>query len=211
MSCFGRPRRLAISLLLLPLCLETACSRPAVGSADSTPPADQHQVPFRDADGSAQGNPGVPQTAQNKGAKAETDLPFRDLQSLPAGTLLIVRLKNSISADNSGSSGAFEALVDEPVSIDGNTLVPRGALVAGRVESARSSGVKRSGYVRLALDSIDIGGKALPLQTSSLLARGNTHASDASLALITLEKGRRLTFQLAEPVYVALQQSSPAH
>lgn len=210
MSRFGRPRGLAIALLLLPICLEAACSRPVVSTADGTAPADQHQVPFRGGDGGTQGNP-APQTAQNKGAKAEPDLPFRDLPSLPAGTLLIVRLKNSVSADNSGGSGTFEAVVDEPVSIDGNTLVPRGANVAGRVESARSSGLKRNGYVRLALDSIDIGGKDLPLQTSSVLARGNAHVSDASLALITLEKGRRLTFQLAEPVYVALQQPSPAH
>ena len=159
MSCFGRPRRLAISLLLLPLCLEAACSRPGVSSADGATPADQHQVPFRDGDGSAHANPDSSAAAQNNGAKPESDLPFHDLQSLPVGTLLTVRLKNSVSADNSGTSATFEGVVDEPVLIEGNTLVPRGAGVAGRVEYARASGMKRSGYVRLTLDSIDIAGK----------------------------------------------------
>ncbi len=211
MSRFGRPRGLAISLLLLPLCLELGCSRPAVTSADGAAPADQHQVPFRDGDGSAHANPDASPAAQNNGAKPESDLPFHDLQSLPVGTLLTVRLKDSVSADNSGTSGTFEGVVDEPVLIEGNTLVPRGAGVAGRVEYARASGMKRSGYVRLTLDSIDIAGKGLRLQTSSLFARGNSPGSDASLGVITLEKGRRLTFRLSEPVYVAEQQSSTRH
>jgi len=211
MSRFGRPRELAISLLLLPLCFGAGCSRPAVSTADGAAPADQHEVPFRDGDATAPGNPGVSPTAQDQSAKSETDLPFRDLQSLPVGTLLTVRLKNSVSADNSGTSNTFEGVVEEPVQVEGNMLIPRGAGVAGRVEYARASGLKRSGYVRLTLDSIDIAGKDLRLRTSSLFARGNAPGGDASLGLITLEKGRRLTFRLTEPVYVALQQSAPAH
>jgi hypothetical protein len=120
-------------------------------------------------------------------------------------------LKNPISADNPGGSGTFEAFVDEPVMVEGNALVPRGASVAGRVESARASRVKHNhGYVRLTLDSIDVAGKDLPVQTSSLFARGNAPNGDASLSVLTLEQGRRLTFRLAQPVYVTGQQSSPS-
>ena len=61
------------------------------------------------------------------------------------------------------SNGTFEALVDEPVVVEGNKLVPRGHYCSGRVESARSSSVRRDrGYVRLALDSIRIGDVDLP-------------------------------------------------
>jgi len=79
------------------------------------------------------------------------------------------------------------------------------------VESARASKVKHNpGYVRLTLDSIDVAGKDLPVQTSSLFARGNAPTGDASLSVLTLEQGRRLTFRLAQPVYVTGQQPSPS-
>ena len=218
MSRCRRPRGLTIGLVLLPLLWGVGCSRPGgLGSADGATPADPHQVPFHEGDGKAPGssNAGV-SSAQDMGQKTEGDLPFHDLQSLPAGTLLTVRLKSSVSADNPAASSTFEAVVDEPVTIEGYTLVPRGAGVAGRVESARASSasvlaskVKGNGYFRVTLDSLDIAGKELRLQTSSLFARGNAAGRDAALGLITLEKGRRLTFRLTEPVYLALQQALP--
>lgn len=210
MSRFRRPRGLTIWLVLLSVLWGGGCSRPAgLSSADGAAPADQHPVPFHDGDAAPGPSKAGVAAAQDKGLKPESDFPFRDPQSLPVGTLLTVRLKTSVSADNPDASGTFEAVVDEPVTIEGSTLVPRGASVAGRVESARASKVKRDGYVRLTLSSIEIAGKGLPIQTSSLFARGNAPGSDASLGLIRLEKGRRLTFRLTEPVYVALQAALP--
>ena len=108
-------------------------------------------------------------------------LPFHDPKNLPAGTLLTVRLKNPIFAQNPGEKGTFEALVDEAVVVEGNKLVPRGTTVLGRVESARSSSVgSNRGYVRLALDSIRLGDFDLPVLTSSLFVRGNFAESSPS-------------------------------
>jgi hypothetical protein len=215
MSRFRGPRGLTIWLVLLPLLGEASCSRPAgLSSSEGAAQADPHQVPFHDGDGSAAGNshPGVPSMGQDSGAKPETGLPFRDPQSLAAGTLLTVRLKSSVSADNPAAKGSFDAVVDEPVIIEGSMLVPRGAVVAGRVESARASQAKRNrGYMRLTLDSIDIAGRSLRVRTSSLFARGNAPGGDASVDAITLEKGRRLTFRLTETVYLAGQQASSGH
>jgi hypothetical protein len=223
MSRFRRPGQLALWLLLLPLAWEAGCSRPVglSGPEDATAP-DQHQVPFQEGNSVANGTPAS--SVPDKGLKPGTDLPFRDPQNLPAGTLLTVRLKSSVSADNPKGRDTFEAVVDEPVTIEGNTLVPRGASVVGRVESASGASargsasagipeVKRNGYVRLTLESIDIAGtgKDQPLQTSSLFARGRPAARNGVLGLITLEKGRRLTFRLTEPAYVALQQSVTDH
>jgi len=216
MSRFRGPRGLTIGLLFA-LVGATGCSQPAgLSSADSAASADQHAVPFHGGDSSTTASPsGAPATRDNK-PKPDTYIPFRDPQSLPAGTLLTVRLKDDVSAENPDATGTFEAIVDEPVNIETNTVVPRGAAVAGRVESARAyspstSKVKHSGYVRLTLDSIDIAGKNTHLQTSSLFARGNPASRDTGLGLITLEKGRRLTFRLTEPIYLALEQTSPSH
>jgi len=198
---------LTIMLLLMP-----GCSRPAGISDSSSASADQHTVPFHDNSGTSnQSRTDNLSPGHDNRPKVETGLPFRDLQSLPAGTLLTVRLKNPISSEDAGAGGVFEAVVDEPVVLDGSSLIPRGAGVAGRVESARVSTVQRNrGYVRLTLDSIDIAGKDLLVQTSSLFARGGPRESSASVSAITLEKGRRLVFRLAEPVNLASQPAPPS-
>ena len=218
MSRFRRPGGLTTWPLLLALLWAGGCERPAGPQSDAgATPADQHQVPFHDGEGLPADHPGDPQTAQANGPNSATGLPFHDPQSLPAGTLLTVRLKYPISAENPGANGTFEAVIDEPVVIEGNRLVPRGTAVAGRIESARASSVKRNrGYVRLALDSIHLAGATLPIRTSSLFVRGNPGATpspdgevtqnQANAAVMRLEKGRRLTFRLTDPVYVAASQ-----
>jgi hypothetical protein len=210
MSRLRAPLGLPIGLALLLLLLDAGCSRPAGLNPSGSSATDAHQAPFRDADGkaAADANANVLSPDQEKPTNGDADLPFRDAKNLPAGTLLTVRLKNPVSADNPQASGTFEAVVEEPVTVEGTTLVPRGASVAGRVESARTSKVKGNAYVRVTLDSIDIAGKDLHLQTSSLFARGNAAGRGPTLDPLTLEKGRRLTFRLTEPAYV-VQPASP--
>ena len=215
MSQSCRPLGLATCLVLLSLLPVPGCSSPTgMRSDDSATPSDQHPVPFHDAEnGSASASGSVTSSSRpTNGRKAEAGVPFRDSQSLPAGTLLTVRLRNPISADNPGPSSTFEAVVDEPVVIEGDALVPLGASVAGRVEAAHVSKVKGNrAYLRLTLESIDFAGKDLPVQTSSLFARGTAPDGDASATVITLEKGRRLTFRLAEPVFLANQEALNRH
>ena len=120
------------------------------------------------------------------------------LQGLPAGTLLTVRLKTSVYASTSPAEGFFEAVLEHPVVMDGNIIIPKGANVAGRVESAQTSRIKPNrGYVRLALQSVDIGDRRVALQTASLFAREAPLGSQP-ISVIHLEQGRRLTFRLAE-------------
>lgn len=223
MSWFPRPRCLTMRLwmlltVLLALLWAGACARPnELRNSSNASPAGQTQVPFHDSDDQA-GRPADSSAAQDNGPSA-ANLPFHDPQNLPAGTLLTVRLNAPISSDNPAANATFEAVVDQPVVIDGNKLIPRGAGVSGRVESARTSNLKRNrGYVRLVLESIHLSGASLPVQTTSLFVRGS--AADAQIGLkvpsgapsatgIRLEKGRLLTFRLTEPVYVAASQRTP--
>jgi len=211
MSRLRSRRSGAILPLLLSLCW-AACSRP--GSSQGAANAGQHQVPFREGGQSEAGGlgPTVSAAAPEKGSDSETGVPFLDPQSLPAGTLLTVRLKGPISSGSSGSGSTFAAVVDEPVVIEGEALVPRGASVAGRVESVHSSSVNRNqGYLRLSLDVVEIAGRDLPIRTSSLFARGRMgepQAGDA-IGVVGLEQGRRLTFRLTEPLYMASKAAIP--
>ena len=158
----------------------------------------------------------IDETGESRKPRPDLNVPFRDSQTLPAGTLVSVRLQNPIAADNPGGNGIFDAVVDEAVLVDGSALLPRGAVVAGRVEAARSSELRRNrGYLRLKLDSVNIGGRDLPIQTSSLFVSGNAdpaHASDApSPQVVHLESGRRLTFRLTEPLFSANPPDKPVH
>jgi hypothetical protein len=217
-------RGIVLQFTFLIVALATGCSRP--GGLQGT--ADNHQldpqgVPFhQDSDTSVAGNSGPHAGAQRAGTKDEDEsdtagprgVPFKTASSrlLPAGTLLTVRLQNSLSSAKLDIGRTFIATVNELVVIGGSTIVSRDATVQGRVESARVSGVRRdAGYVRLTLESIRIDGKDVPLQTSSLFARGtrgDVHSAEstadtsgiAQSTIIRLKKGRRLTFRLTEPV-----------
>jgi hypothetical protein len=192
-------------VLLLALLGTMGCERPtAVQTADAAP-AEQHPVPFHAAPDASDVRSDGSQASQ---ANRETELPFQDAKNLPVGTLLTVRLRSPILAENPGAKGTFEAVIDEPVVVEGNKLIPRGASVDGRVESAQTSNLSHNhGYVRLALDSIHLAGANLTVQTSSLFVKGSASAVLTSQAgVIRLEKGRRLTFRLTEPVYVAASQ-----
>jgi hypothetical protein len=226
MSRFRRPQDQGLTIwpmwliMLLAVLWTAGCARPdGTQSDDAALRAEQHPVPFHEEAATSQ--PQASAATQEGGRNPDTGLPFHESQNLPAGTLITVRLKSPVAATNPGGNGTFEGMIDEPVVIEGSKLIPRGATVTGRVESARASNVKRDhGYVRLALDSIKMGDVSLPIQTSSLFVRGNAAdaqatpgkvasgetPSEASPVVIRLEKGRRLTFRLTEPAYVAASQ-----
>jgi len=212
MRQFPATRSLTLGTILLALLGTVGCAPPdGLPSADGTPQTEQHKVPFHDADGKPS-RPSDAPAAQDNSLKPETDLPFQDPQNLPAGTLLTVRTKNPISAENPDANGTFEAIVDQPVVIEGNQLVPLGTMVSGRVESARASNLKRNrGYVRLTLETIQLAGLNVPVQTSSLFVRGHAGQTRPEQSpIVRLEKGRRLVFRLTEPVEVAASQRAPA-
>lgn len=130
----------------------------------------------------------------------------QDSGNLPAGTLLTVRLKSAVYAGIAPSDGSFEGIVVAPIIVAGTTMIPKGASVAGRVESAQTSSLKPNrGYVRLVLNSVQLGNHYVPVQTDSLFAREAPMGSHP-ISAIHLEKGRRLTFRLAETSFASDQR-----
>src|SRR5689334_21218431 len=145
MSRFCRPSGLMFGLLWLTLFVGAGCSRPSGWRSYVAAAQSEHPVPFRDDKQTASTTgPGAASSTPQDAKKPSTELPFHEPQNLPAGSMLTVRLRSVLCELNHESNDPFEALDDKPVVIDGSTLVPRGASVVGRIESARSSHVKRN-------------------------------------------------------------------
>lgn len=96
--------------------------------------------------------------------------------TLPAGTPLVVTLDQSLASDQHRAGDSFEASLAAPVVINGKTVIPKGAPVVGRVVDARESGrLKGVAQLRLALTSVEAGGKTYDLQTTTLTRSGSGH------------------------------------
>lgn len=122
-------------------------------------------------------------SAEAAGNDDSSTLPFHhDSQAavtqvtVPAGTPVAIRMQTSVSSKTASAGQNFQAVLDEPITVEGKTVAPRGADVTGRVVSAHSSGrLHKPGYLRLTLDSITLEGKKLPLETSSIFVQGSSH------------------------------------
>ncbi len=194
--------RVAIVLLLLSLL--SACSRPPADSASNS--ADSQKLPFD-------------REPRSTGISPSQSL-IPSTTKLPEGTPIPIRLESALSSASSHAGDTFSATIDEPVVIDGQTLVARGTPATGRVLEAKPAASSRAsslepGYLRIVLVSLKIGGRTVMIETSSIFAKGgsrgerNPAARAASGASredktenkdIVLRIDLRLNFRLAQPV-----------
>jgi len=183
--------------LVIPLLLALGCTRPtpdlpAETATQGTATPFQGQTPTD-----------VATTDQPASAgEQDTSLPFHNSDAVPAGTLLTVRLKAPVDVV-SGSKTRFEALLDEPVTVEGNALIPRDAMFSGEMESAQvSKSHPDRGYLRLTLSSVQVDGVSVPIRSASLYVRPQPSDAAAQSVTFRLEKGRRLTFRVKEEVFL---------
>jgi hypothetical protein len=127
---------------------------------------------------------------------------------LAEGTSMTVHLQKTLSSASVQAGDSFEGVLDEPVLVDGQPLIARGSAVTGRVLDAKPSGRSRNpGYMRLALVSVNVGGKNVLIETSSIFAKAASHSgraikgasSDTNQKDVVFTPERRLTFFLAQP------------
>lgn len=96
--------------------------------------------------------------------------------TIPAGTSVSVRLQQAVSSASARAGDPFDAVLDRPLVINGRTVAEKGTPVVGRVMQAKPSGrLHDSGYLRLTLASITINGRSVPVQASSIFAKGKNH------------------------------------
>jgi hypothetical protein len=193
------PYRVIIVLLLS---LLSACSHPPADNASNS--ADSQKLPFD-------------REPRSTGISPSQSL-IPSTTKLPEGTPIPIRLQNPLSSASSHAGDTFSATIDEPVVIDGQTLLARGTPATGRVLEAKPSASSRGsllepGYLRIVLVSVNIGGRPVVIETSSIFAKGGSRGERIPAAGAAAGAGRedinkdivfgidrRLNFRLAQTV-----------
>jgi hypothetical protein len=118
---------------------------------------------------------------------------------LPEGTAITIRLGVQLSSASAHAGDTFDGSVDSPVVVDGQTLVPHGAAMVGRVLDAKRADGTEHGYLRVALVSIQVAGKTVLLDTTNIfLKSGSRDGAGARDVVFAAE--RRLTFHVTQGV-----------
>jgi hypothetical protein len=155
--------------LLLGACTKKPSTETASPAADNSAsqPANQGQapVPQPSADqgqaSSAATVPAAPAVAERPPA------PKPKPTVIPAGTVITVRLGETVGSKTSHDGDRFDASVAQPVSIRGKTIVPVGSSAAGTVTQAHAAGRFKGGAtLGLALTSLRIAGSDYQIQST---------------------------------------------
>lgn len=89
--------------------------------------------------------------------------------TLPAGTVITVRTKESLGSKISSSGQTFTASVATAVQADGKTVIPEGSAASGTVVDAIPLGRFKGGArLSLRLNSVSVGGHNYSIETASL-------------------------------------------
>ncbi len=89
--------------------------------------------------------------------------------TLPEGTVLTVRLGETVSTKRNSAGDRFTATVEEPVEAGGKVVIPKGASVTGTVTEAKPLGkIKGAATLRLVLDSVTVKDSKYDIQTTAV-------------------------------------------
>src|SRR5262245_47756209 len=106
-------------------------------------------------------------------APAAAPPPPRKTVTVPAGTMVNVRLTQGIDVDASQAGQTFKAVVDDPVMIGGSIVIPRGAsAVVQAVQVEQSGKMKGSDKVTVKLNAIGFGGMMYEVASSYVETKG---------------------------------------
>jgi hypothetical protein len=105
--------------------------------------------------------------------KPKPAAPPRPSVTVPAGTMVNVRLTQGIDVDASQAGQSFKAIVDDPVMIGGSVVIPRGASAVLQAANVQQSGkMKGSDKITLKMNSIAFGGMAYQVASSYVETKG---------------------------------------
>ena len=96
--------------------------------------------------------------------------------TVPKGTAVRATVSQALASNKNHSGDSFAAILSSSIKVDGKTVLPKGAHVAGRVVSVKKSGPAE---LTVALTSVEVNGKSYKLATEPINRSGKAPAKDA--------------------------------
>ena len=101
--------------------------------------------------------------------------------TIPAGTRLSVRTIDAIDSTKNHVGDRFQASLEEPLTADGNVVIPKGVDVYGRLEEAKTSGTfTGKSELRLELTGVVVNGQTVPLVTGEYEQSGKSRGASTA-------------------------------
>jgi hypothetical protein len=95
--------------------------------------------------------------------------------TIPAGTRISVRTIDSIDCTKNRVGYRFQASLEQPISVEGRIVVPKGTDVYGRVEESKETGTFTGrSELKLELTGIVVSGQTVPLVTGEYELSGKS-------------------------------------
>jgi hypothetical protein len=99
------------------------------------------------------------------------------VMNIPQGTVVNVRMIDSISSDRNHAGETFRGSIEDPIRIGNRIVVPRGASAYVRLVDASSAGrVKGRSKLQLQLDRIVVGNHSYPVASNVVEFRGKSES-----------------------------------
>jgi hypothetical protein len=171
--------RIRLTALTLGLYLSFAllgCSKPAApADSSSSSTASPSSTDANNSSAAPSGNMANSSPSSSGSAMSNTAMssmkpePPKPLV-VPAGTILTVRLGQSVGSKISSPGQTFTATLTSAVTVDGKTAIPAGAAASGTVVDAKPLGRFKGGAsLQVRLTSISISGSDQAISTSSVV------------------------------------------
>jgi len=104
--------------------------------------------------------------------------PYADGLQIPGGTPITVRMIDAVNSEQSRLGQTFRASVDEPVVVNGQTVIPRGAdAIAKLVEDKQSGKFEGRTVLTLALQQVVANGRMVDITTSDVSQASSSRGS----------------------------------
>jgi len=112
---------------------------------------------------------GGPPSAPQPAAPAPPPPPAAPHLEVPAGTQIVVRLIDPVNSERDNLGQTYRASVDQPVIVDGQTAIPRGAdAMATLIDAQKSGKIEGRTVLTLDLKTLVVNGKSYDIMTTGV-------------------------------------------
>ena len=102
--------------------------------------------------------------------------------AVPAGTEIAVRTLDRIDSKTADKNKEYSASLDDPVVVDGVTLIPENAGAILRVSDVKSAGFARRASLSLVLVAVTINGRRVNVETDKIDSQSGSQAKRTAAA-----------------------------